>query len=210
MLNVRLLQHRVMKRMSSDFARGFKTWCENVSAQKRRELGLNAIDPIDPWELAEHLGILVWKPQDIPGLDQTTRRILLKDDPDSWSAVTLQVDSHHLVILNSAHSGGRPASDLMHELSHILVGHEPARVDVAEDGSLLLNTYDKKQEAEANWLSGALLLPRDALLWMRRKKINQVDAASHFGVSEAMVRYRLSVTAVDRQIERRRQMYSGD
>jgi hypothetical protein len=46
----------------------------------------------------------------------------------------------------------------MHELAHVIIGHEPARVDVTEGGSLILNTYNREQEDEADWLAGCLSL----------------------------------------------------
>lgn len=186
------------------FQRGFKTWCETAAVQQRRVLGLKPIDPLDPRVLARHLGIVVWSPRDIPGITSDTLRTLLHDDPDSWSAVTLRVGTQHLILLNSAHSGGRPASDLAHELSHLLLGHVPARVDVTQDGLLMLNTFDRDQEEEAAWLAGCLLLPRQALMFIRRQRLNLRDAAARYGVSQDMLTYRLRITGVDTQFSRAR------
>lgn len=186
------------------FKRGFKSWCENVAIQQRRELNLRSVDPLDARLLAKHLGIQVWSAEQVPGLDPESLRTLLREDPDSWSAVTICVGSKDLIILNSSHSGGRPASDLTHELSHILFGHEPARVDVTEDGLLMLNMYDRKQEEEANWLAGCLLLPRDALMLIRRERMDLKIAAKRYGVSPEMLQYRMNVTGVDYQLGRAR------
>lgn len=186
------------------FKRGFKSWCENVAIQQRRELNLRSVDPLDSRLLAKHLGIQVWSAEQVPGLDPESLRTLLREDPDSWSAVTICVGSKDLIILNSSHSGGRPASDLTHELSHILFGHEPARVDVTEDGLLMLNMYDRKQEEEANWLAGCLLLPRDALMLIRRERMDLKIAAKRYGVSLEMLQYRMNVTGVDYQLGRAR------
>jgi hypothetical protein len=60
----------------------------------------------------------------------------------------------------------------MHETAHIIIGHDPARVDVTEDGLLILSSHNKQQE-EAKWLSGCLLLPREALLLIRRQRVEQ-------------------------------------
>lgn len=68
----------------------------------------------------------------------------------------------------------------MHELARLIVGHRPGRVDITEDGALLLNKYDKQQEDEANWLAGCLLLPRPALLWMKKRWMTHQAAAEHF------------------------------
>ena len=128
--------------------------------------------------------------------------MLLKEEADNWSAVTLSAGTKDIIILNSSHHGGRPASDLMHELAHILLGHEPARIDLTEDGSLMLSTYDKKQEEEANWLASCLLLTRHALLEIRSQRIHPQIAARRYGVSQQMLQFRLNVSGVDYQLAR--------
>ncbi len=191
------------------FPRGFKTWCENVAIRQRRELRLSPVDPLDPWGLARHLRVTVWRAEEVPGLDPRSLRVLTREDPDSWSAVTLRVGDRHVIILNSAHSGGRPASNLTHELAHVLLDHAPARVDVSEDGLLMLNTYGREQEEEANWLSGCLLLPREALMLIRRQGLDPQIAAKRYGVSLDMLQYRLNVTGIDTQLARARRWGRG-
>lgn len=184
------------------FERGFKTWCEKYAADKRREMGLSPADPMDPFRLAANLGISVFKPEDIPGLSATALRVLLRNDgktPSCWSAVTLVVDSKVAVILNSSHSAGRQASDLAHELAHRIRGHETHSMDVSAEGVMLIASYDKLQEEEADWLSGCLLLPREALLRIAYQKLDLAEAAITFGVSLRMMKYRLARTGVDRQ-----------
>lgn len=140
---------------------------------------------------------------EIPGLDSETKEILYKDS-GAWSAVTLTNGLKHVIILNPSHSGGRVASDLMHELSHLIIGHKPGRVDITEDGTLILNTYAKNQEDEANWLAGCLLLPRDALVAALRSNCGVEEIANQYGASMAMVEYRLNVTGAGLQLGRRR------
>lgn len=185
------------------FARGFKSWCETVAVQRRRLLGLAPTRPLDATLLAASLGIDVRSVDEVPDLDAESRDVLASDS-GSWSAVTITNGARHVVILNSAHSAGRSASDLMHELAHVLIGHEPSRVDITEDGSLILNTYGKAQEDEANWLAGCLLLPRDALLSIVRRGLAVDAAAAEYGASVPMVEYRLNVTAVHLQLRRGR------
>jgi hypothetical protein len=186
------------------FARGFKTWCETTALVQRKAIGLSRTEPLNPHRLAKHLGLEVMGAEEVPGVDGGTLQVLLKEDPDSWSAITVSVGSRDLIILNSSHSGGRPASDLTHELAHILIGHSPARVDITEDGLLILNTYDKTQEEEANSLAGCLLLPREALFHIRRRMLNDAGAAREYGVSVAMLRFRFNVSGVDSQLKRAR------
>ncbi len=185
------------------FVRGFKTWCENTSSNLRRELDLRPQEPLDPQSLAEHLGVAVWSARDVPGVPEDALQVLLEEDPGGWSAVTIHVSNTTVVILNSAHSGGRPASNLMHELAHLIIGHEPSRIDVAEDGLLMLHTYSSSQEAEADWLGGCLLLPRPALLHIGEQGWTDVQAVPRYGVSKDMLRYRMNVTGVNQQMARR-------
>lgn len=175
------------------YARGFKSWCERVALQQRTELSLRPEDPLDPMALAGHLGVAVWTAEQVPGLDPEHLGVLVEKDPDSWSAITLCTGVKDLIIVNPAHGGGRRASDIMHEIAHILIGHDPARVDVTEDGLLILSSYDKQQEEEAKWLSGCLLLPREALLLIRRRKMDPETAARAYGVSDQMLTFRQRV-----------------
>ena len=175
------------------FKRGFKTWCETTSLLLRKRLDLQPAEPLDAWQLSKYLGVEIWNPADIPDFDPESLAVLVEEDPESWSAITISTGSKDVIILNPTHSGGRPASDLMHELSHIIIGHIAARVDVSEDGLLLLSTFDRNQEEEAKWLCGSLLLPRPALLLIRRMSWDWKVAAKRYGTSEQMVRFRMNV-----------------
>ncbi len=184
------------------FERGFKTWCEKYSAEKRKALGLSPDAPLDTRALAKHLGVRVWTPAEVPGLDPSTLDVLLRNDgvtPSCWSAVTVLAAGKVLVILNSSHSAARQASDLTHELAHRIRGHEAQEVEVTEAGLMMLSSYDKAQEEEADWLSGCLLLPREALIAIKRRGLEDALAATEFGVSMRMLAYRMAMTGVKRQ-----------
>lgn len=184
------------------FKRGFKAWCERTAIEKRAVFKLKPADPLCPIRLAASLGILVWKPTDVPDLSAEALHVLLQEDPDSWSAVTLRMPESDLIIMNSSHSPARQNSDLMHEIAHILLGHTPTRVDVSEDQHLLLRTHDADQEREAAWLGSCLLLPRPALLAIKRLGAS-FESAKRYGVSLDMLNYRLQVAGVEMQARRR-------
>lgn len=185
-------------------ARGFKTWCENTAAGLRRDVGVLPHDPLPPVRLAEHLGIVVWRVDEVPGLASDALAVLVDQDPDSWSAVTLRTDAGSVIIVNSAHSDARLASSTMHELAHLVLEHDGTRVDITPDQMMLLHGYDKEQENDADWLAGCLLLPRVALLRSRELKWSDTQITAHYGVSRDMLTYRLRMTAVDSQMARRR------
>jgi Zn-dependent peptidase ImmA (M78 family) len=184
------------------FERGYKAWCERYASEKRQELGLKPAAPLNPHLLASNLGIKVLTPHDIPKLSAPAITTLLKNDdktPSCWSAVTLVVGTKTVVILNSSHSSGRQSNDLAHELAHRIRSHETRSMEVSCEGVMLISEYDKLQEAEADWLAGCLLLPREALVKIKTSQTDAEDAAQMFGVSVKMLKYRLSMTGVARQ-----------
>ena len=187
------------------FERGFKSWCENVAVLQRKNLGCLVTDPLDPMKLAKSLSVNVWQADQVPGLDKDSLRVLTQDDPSSWSALTLSLGEKTLIVMNHAHYPTRQASNLMHEISHILIGHKGGRVDVTDEGLLMRTNFDKKQEGEADWLAGALLLPRLGLLAARSKGWTDNQIAKAYGISEDMVRYRVSMSGVDLQLKRKSQ-----
>ena len=184
--------------------RGFKSWCEGTALELRRRLRLRNFDPLRPDQVAADLGVTLCTPRDIPGLSPSAVRILLGEEQDSWSAITLSTPDQDLVIYNSAHSPGRRANDIMHELAHVMRGHDPGRVMFFPDGNIALRTYDQNQEDEANWLAGCLLLPRDALTHIKAHGITEEAAARTYQVSVQLLKYRLNVTGVNVQFRRGR------
>lgn len=183
--------------------RGFKSWCEKIAEKYRARLKVEKHLPLCPWTLAKHLKIVVWYADAIPGLPANSLKQLIDKGSDEWSAVTMVWGKHSLVILNPSASKARQASDLMHELAHIIMGHKPARVDITTDGMLLLHLYDPEQEEEADLLSACLLLPRDALVHIKENKLSNKDAQALYGVSQEMLNYRINITGVAKQFKGR-------
>ena len=183
-----------------NFQRGFKSWAERTSQNFRRDFGLQIQSPLDPSLLATHLDVRLCTPKEIPGLPQTVLDQLLKHDPSGWSAVSVYQRDRGLIIYNPAHSKGRQASDIMHELAHLVLDHKPATVIMSQDGALVMRSYDQKQEDEANWLAWCLLLPRDALTQCARRGLSIDAIAEQYGVSKKLVTFRLHVTGVQAQI----------
>lgn len=183
-------------------ARGFKSWCENVALEIRRELDLSKIDPLRPSELARYLNVELLTPNNIPGLSPKALKMLLRKHSDTWSAVTVSYGGRHVVIYNPTHSPARQSSDIMHELSHLIIGHNPAQVFLSQDGQIALRSYDQTQEQEAAWLSGCLLLPRDVLLYIKRSGMTDQEACRVYEVSKDLLTFRLNVSGVNLQFKR--------
>ena len=181
--------------------RGFKSQCERRSVEVRRGFELKPDDPLSAFALAQSMGVIVWNEHDILGLAEIDIKQLTQIDPDSWSAFTIRVEDRHLVVFNSTQSLARQNSVVMHELAHIMLGHELTSASVTEDGHFVPTTYDQEQEDEADWLAGTLLLPRPALLRIRYRQMVDSLATKHFKVSNQMLTWRFRMTGVDYQIE---------
>lgn len=183
--------------------RGFKTWCENAARGFRRELGLAPFDHLDPFVLAQHLRIQVWSPQDVPGLSAEHVHCLTVIEKDCWSALTIRDGAANLIILNSGHPPTRINNSLAHELSHVILRHEPPKMMHAADGSMIMTDYDPVQEEEATILGSALLVPREALLNHINGGASDDECADHFKVSIALIRQRKNTTGIGFQLARR-------
>lgn len=191
------------------FRRGFKTWAERTSLRVRQKLKLPPNSPLDPFQLAELLGVPVMTPNDLVDLGDDVRRRLVNDHRDCWSAITVTDGRGHLIVTNPAHARTRLHSNLAHEIAHIILGHEPSMMFMSPSSGMALRTHNEEQEEEANWLAGCLLLPREALIVVRRRGISEQDACSQYGVSAAMLRFRFNVTGVDVQMRRTRGSRQG-
>lgn len=185
-----------------EFDRGYKAWAERSSISIRKELELAAHDPLPPEKLAAYLEIELLTPNQIPGLPPECRRQLLQVDPDGWSAISFSLGNCAIIIYNPTHSPRRQASDKMHELAHFLIGHEPAQIVLSQDGGIVMRSYNKKQEDEANWLAGCLLLPREALLWIKSQRLEPSATCKLFCVSEQLLRFRMNAGGVNLQVQR--------
>lgn len=185
------------------FERGFKAWCENVSLELRRDLGLSKESPLRPIVLADYLEVPVWTPSDLTGIPAGSLKALLVDESDDWSALTISIGDSVAIVHNTSHSKRRQSSDLMHELAHIVVGHEASKVEISKELGMAMRSFDRQQEEEANWMSGCLLLPRAALVAIGNSR-HKESACGDFGVSMDLLTYRLNVTGVTAQMEHRR------
>jgi len=185
------------------FRRGFKTWSEQTALRARQKLQLSPSSPLDPLRLAELLGVFVLQPNDLSDLGEELRLRLVNVHRDCWSAITVSDGSCHLIVVNSSHAKTRLNSSLAHEIAHIILGHEPSMMFMNSTSRMALRTYNEEQEEEANWLGGCLLLPREALMLIRRIGRSDEDACSEYGVSSAMLRFRFNVTGVDAQLRHR-------
>ena len=177
--------------------RGFKAHAERLSLDTRNRLGISNDTTIDPIALVQSKGCLVWTPEDVPEFDLSHLTQLTISDPDSWDAVTIKEGDCTVIVVNNTRPAARQANTIMHEWAHLELKHKPSRVDEFENGLLLLSDYPKEFEDEADWLSGAMLAPRDGLTILRKRGLDTDQIAEAFGISRPVSYTHLTLPTSD-------------
>lgn len=109
----------------------------------------------------------------------------------SFSAATIYLGRYkRAIILNPAHANTRQGNSLCHEVSHIVLEHE-AEAPLSEGGR---RGWNPRQEREADWLAGCLLIPGDAARAAGIEGHSDAEVAATFGVSVALATWRMRMT----------------
>jgi hypothetical protein len=185
-----------------NFRRGFKKWADEKVVQLRIELGLYASSPLCAFRLSEFLNIPILEPSSVQGLTEEQLSDLLGNGSSHWSAATIPLnDGKYIIVHNPTHSPARQQSNLMHELAHILCEHKVAEETKHIGLSGFLRNLNEEQENEAEWLGACLQLPRPALLYSLKKQMSLEEIATKYNASIDMVKYRINITGVQKQIK---------
>ena len=147
---------------------------------------------------------MLWTCREVPGITTDILTQLTVYRPLGLVGRHRYLDQRIIVVYNDKKSDGRQSSDITHELAHVILDHEPAKVILSETIAVTMRSFDQKQEDEANCLAWALLLPRQALVTARMRRMTPERMAAAFGVTETLVKYRLNTTGIDVQLRRSR------
>lgn len=175
--------------MAYDRGRYQDKWrIEREAARVRARLGLDQLEPLDPWRLADTVPAHVFYPEDlIDGeLAAQVRRV-----PWDGFAFCFPSESTLMVLLNSARPRTRQMATLMEELSHHLLGHPAGRIERDPATGLAYRSYTTAHEHEAYDLGAAVLLPKERI--QRDVKAGQRadEIAIAHGCSQDLVIYRI-------------------
>jgi len=165
-------------------------------AQKLRALlSLQAEDILDPFDLAPKVGLTLVDFAAVP-IDDDLRSYLLDGAADHWSAgvyAEALPDGTYLCILNPVHDLRRRRITLMEEISHIFLRHKPTTVrDIG--GGLSSRDYLQSQEHEAYGVGAAAIMPWASFFHELNDGMTVGEIAAKYGVSTALVTYRISIT----------------
>jgi Zn-dependent peptidase ImmA (M78 family) len=180
------------------FYRGFKAHAERLALDTRQEMGISAHQRLDPQALAEHLSIKVMTLGALATCADIAEALGVLHGPEasSLSAFTVFAGSKRMIVHNEAHTTGRQASNITHEVSHGLLLHPAAPVLDLRG----CRNWNGDHEDEANFLAGALLIPARAAWGIARKRMSLQDAADIYGCSVEMVRWRVNITGASRRL----------
>jgi Zn-dependent peptidase ImmA (M78 family) len=159
-----------------------------LAADERTQLGLTPTDRLDPRALAQRHGISVVALSVLPGVTAEQRAVLMRPKGKDLSALLIGEEGQALLVVNDAHTPGRQANSICHEVAHLLLNHKPGPI-LDEAGQRI---YPQRQEDEANWLAGALLVPAKGLRKLHPNH-TRPELEAHFGVSEELLRWRCNM-----------------
>jgi len=178
--------------------KGFKADAERTAARIRTEMGVGAADPLQMKALVEHHDIRLVSAESL--VDIARLEELERIQAYAFSAATFDINGGKVIVTNPLRSPGRLASDVAHELSHVLLDHELA--EVREIEGLPFRTCRPAEEEQATHLGGTILLPRPLLLAAARRGLGPEQIASEVGVTTEMARFRYNTKGVARQLRR--------
>jgi hypothetical protein len=167
------------------FRRGFKAEANRIALRMRQKMGLAPHDPLDPVALCALLDIELLRMSEL-ACDCSA---FTGGGQSVFSAVTVPCGHQTAIVHNDAHHPYRQNSNICHELAHCLLGH-PCGPPLNEKRERI---RDSSIEAEANYLSGTLLLTNEGAFYVLTQGLLPV-AKERYGISGAMLNYRLRIS----------------
>jgi Zn-dependent peptidase ImmA (M78 family) len=172
--------------------RGFKANAERESQRLRGELGLAPAQALDIARLAAHREVEIISAGEL--IDVARLEELERIQAYSFSAATFEVAGRTFIVTNPLRPAPRQASDIAHELAHLLLGHELS--EIRELGGVPFRTCRPDEEEQATTFGGTLLLPRPLLAYAGRQGLGPQQIAEKYNVTLEMARFRYNSTGV--------------
>jgi hypothetical protein len=180
--------------------RGFKTEAETRAKSVRDQLGLPAHAALDLTQVAALYSVRIANGADL--VDRGRYEEIERIQAFAFSAVTFEMsDGSKVVVTHPLRRKEREASDIAHELAHVILNHDLSRIEMV--AGVPFRTCLPDQEEEATALGGTLLLPRPLLLRAARSGWDVDEIARRYGVTVEMARFRMNTTGVARQVAAR-------
>lgn len=179
--------------------RGFVTEAEKWAQELRSELDLAPHDPMCPKRLARRLGVRIYLLSKLPTCEQ--QKALLEKRPGyDFSAAACFEGRAAFILLNDGHDPKRQASDIAHELAHILLGHPPAN-PFQPDG---IRDFLPEHELEAERLGPTLLVSEAAALraygLITRGSCTIHSLSDQWGITREVIQMRINLSGAKKRL----------
>lgn len=194
--------------------RGFKAAADRHAADLREAVGCSEYKTIDLPAVARYLKVTVLAADKVLASLEPLQT-LHEEQEGAFSAATFVFHGRTVVLYNpidlngryitpaEAKHDGRTRSNVAHEFSHLVLGHQVREVQQIAGHSFF--TCNPEQEAEANWLAACMLLPRRLLLAAAYRGDTNEQIARDQSVSLDMAAFRMSTSGVRMQAARARE-----
>lgn len=186
--------------------RGFKAEAKRLALELRAEVGLNATDQFDPYQMAALYGIQVHRLSELD-CSEEARAHFMAANPSALSGALIPLGSRLAILDHDGHSIARRRATMSHEISHVVLEHHFS--DSALLDSTGCRTSDSEQEAQATELSGELLVPFSAAVAMARRGYGDAKVASTMGVSLEFARWRMNASGARKIASREKKRTSS-
>lgn len=183
--------------------RGFKTEAKVLALELRNEIGADAHVPFDPYLFAHEYGIAMVR---LSELDVAAKDRFLKPLGSALSGALVPIGTKLAILENDAQPIARRRTTMCHELAHVVLDHTFA-VSVSSDERKC--GLGGEQEAEADWLSGEILIPYDGAFRLARAGASDQEAAARFDVSLAVARWRMNHSGARKVVARMQKRWAA-
>lgn len=173
--------------------REFLQYLEEQAAQLRRRAGVGQLDRLDPWTVADQLGITIITPHDIAAMTPEQHAQVRTVSPKQWSGTGMPLPNGQLlVVLNPEQTPERATVTTLEEIAHTHYGHQPTRIVTLPNGTAK-RSFNARNEQEAYWTAAAALLPIKAVgraVWLGQTASELAEA---YGVSVELAEFRIKI-----------------
>ncbi|MGR8963760.1 ImmA/IrrE family metallo-endopeptidase [Rhizobium leguminosarum] len=185
--------------VASKLRKGFVAEANRWAVDLRGELGLSEGDPMSPWMLAKHLEVPIYRLSALPDCAEKDLLYKKKGGHDFSAAVCFD-GLAAFVVTNDGNDPKRQASDIAHELAHVLLRHPPAN-PFMEDG---LRDFSAEHELEAERLGPTLLLSDYAAVRAHRLIVGGQYTVARlsdaWGLSREVIQMRINLSGARRRL----------
>jgi len=175
--------------MAQALGRAVRARCEQIALDARAQLSLAPVDRLEPHAMAERFGIGTLSLEKFRSAHPEAVAQLVERNPGAFSGALVSFEGRRVIVFNPVHPPVRHRHTICHELSHVLLEHVP---EPPFDRNLK-RRFDPRDEAEADYLAEALLVPLSAATPLFESVGHELRrAAEHFGVSAVAMQERLA------------------